>query len=163
MISKMIRYDIVLFAGEQEAFIDKLRDLGLVDITTTGWEPSEGDRALLAEIDAHNKAIEQLKSFAKSEVYQADAKAFASGKEAYDAYVAARDERTRLQQEIARLEKQADEVAPWGKFSAEDMQRLAERGITLRYFTAQSAVLRCVTLPLSLQLSISCLRSGVRR
>ena len=139
MISKMIRYDIVLFAGEQEAFIEKLRDLGLVDITTTGWEPSEGDRALLADIDAHKKAVEQLKSFANLEVYQADVKPFASGVEAYDAYVAVRDERARLQQEIARLDKQADEVLPWGKFSAEDMQRLAERGIKLRYFTTQPA------------------------
>ena len=57
MISKMIRYDLVLFAREQEAFIAQLRDLGLVDITTTGWEPSEGDRELLLSIDAHNKSI----------------------------------------------------------------------------------------------------------
>ena len=139
MISKMVRYDIVLWAGEQENFIERLRDLGLVDITTTGWEPSEGDRTLLTEIDAHNKAVEYLKSFAKSEEYKADAKAFASGKEAYDAYLAARDERVRLQQEIARLDKLAEEVAPWGSFTEDDVRKLAERGVTLRYFTTQPA------------------------
>ena len=139
MISKMVRYDIVLWAGEQENFIERLRDLGLVDITTTGWEPSEGDRTLLTEIDAHNKAVEYLKSFAKSEEYKADAEAFASGKEAYDAYLAARDERVRLQQEIARLDKLAEEVAPWGSFTEDDVRKLAERGVTLRYFTTQPA------------------------
>lgn len=133
----MVRYDIVLWAGEQENFIDRLRDLGLVDITTTGWEPSECDRTLLTEIDAHNKAVEYLKSFAKSEEYKADAKAFASGKEAYDSYLAARDERVRLQQEIARLDKLAEEVAPWGSFTEDDVRKLAERGVTLRYFTTQ--------------------------
>ena len=52
MISKMIRYDILLHAKEQERFVNELRELGLVDITTTGWEPTEADRALLLEIEA---------------------------------------------------------------------------------------------------------------
>ena len=59
MISKMIRYDIVLYAGEQERFINELRELGLVDITTTGWEPTEDDRAILLSIDV-NIEIEQM-------------------------------------------------------------------------------------------------------
>ena len=139
MISKMIRYDLVLYAGQQEHFIEKLRELGLVDITTSGWEPSDGDRALLTDIDSHNKAIDFLSSFKKSEEYNVGAELYASGKEAYEAYVEAREERTRIQQEVARLEKLADEVAPWGRFSAEDIARLTERGVTLRYFTAQPA------------------------
>ena len=139
MICKMIRYDIVLYAGEQERFIEELRELGLVDITTTGWEPSEGDRQLLMEIDARNKAVEQLKSFAASEQYVADADMLASGAVAYDAYVVAQEERTRLQQEIARLKKLSEEVAPWGRFSQAEIARLAEQGVQLRYFTTQTA------------------------
>ena len=73
MISKMIRYDILLHAEEQERFVNELRELGLVDITTTGWEPSDGDRALLLEIEAYNRAIEALGTFAKSEEFKAGA------------------------------------------------------------------------------------------
>jgi len=137
MISKMIRYDIVLYAGEQECFINELRELGLVDITTSGWEPSENDRSVLLSIEAHNKAVEYLKDFSKSSEYDANAQLFANGEEAYEAYVAAREERTRLQQEMARLQKLADDIAPWGRYSEEDITKLAERGITLRYFTTQ--------------------------
>lgn len=137
MISKMIRYDIVLYAGEQERFINELRELGLVDITTSGWEPSENDRAVLQSIEAHNKAIDYLKNFSKSAEYDANAQLFANGEEAYDAYVAAREERTRLQQEMARLQKVADDIAPWGRYSEEDIAKLAENGVTLRYFTTQ--------------------------
>lgn len=137
MISKMIRYDIVLYAGEQERFINELRELGLVDITTSGWEPSESDRAVLQSIEAHNKAIDYLKDFSKSAEYDANAQLFANGEEAYDAYVAAREERTRLQQEMARLQKIADDIAPWGRYSEENITKLAERGVTLRYFTTQ--------------------------
>ena len=140
MISKMIRYDIVLYAAEQQQFIEKLRDLGLVDITTTGWEPSEGDRALLQEIDAHNKALDFLKAFKNSEEYKADAVPFATGKDAYLEYVAARETQTQYLQDIARLEKLAQEIAPWGNFAQEDITRLAERGVTLRYFTTQSSI-----------------------
>ena len=41
MIGKMSKYDFVLYAAQSEDFIERLRELGLVDITTTGWEPSE--------------------------------------------------------------------------------------------------------------------------
>ncbi|MBP3433386.1 MAG: V-type ATP synthase subunit I [Alistipes sp.] len=133
----MIRYDIVLYAGEQERFINELRELGLVDITTSGWEPSENDRAVLQSIEAHNKAVDYLKNFSKSAEYDANAQLFANGEEAYDAYVAAREERTRLQQEMARLQKIADDIAPWGRYSEENITKLAERGVTLRYFTTQ--------------------------
>lgn len=139
MISKMIRYDIVLYAGEQERFVNELRELGLVDITTTGWEPSESDRTLLADIDSYNKAVEFLASFKSEADFNAGAMVYASGSEAYEAYTMARNESARIQQEVARLRKLAEEIAPWGRFSADDMSRLSERGLTLRYFIAQPA------------------------
>ena len=139
MISKMIRYDIVLYAGEQERFVETLRELGLVDITTTGWEPSEADRSVLFEIEARTKAVEFLSSFAKSKAFNANALPYATGEEAYECYTAAREDRQQLQQEEARLRKLADDVAPWGNFSASEIERLASRGVTVRLFTAQAA------------------------
>ena len=139
MISKMIRYDIVLYAGEQERFVETLRELGLVDITTTGWEPSEADRTVLAEIEARTKAVEFLSAFAKSKAFNANAMPYASGEEAYESYTAARDDRQQFQQEEARLRKLADDVAPWGKFSAKDIDGLASRGVNVRLFVAQPA------------------------
>ena len=139
MISKMIRYDIVLYAGEQERFVETLRELGLVDITTTGWEPSEADRSVLTEIEARTKAVEFLSAFAKSKAFNANAMPYASGDEAYECYTAARDDRQQLQQEEARLRKLADDVAPWGNFSAAEIDRLAGRGVNVRLFVAQAA------------------------
>ena len=139
MISKMIRYDIVLYAGEQERFVETLRELGLVDITTTGWEPSEADRSVLFEIEARTKAVEFLSAFAKSKAFNANAMPYASGEEAYECYNAAKEDRQQFQQEEARLRKLADDVAPWGKFSVKDIDRLASRGVNVRLFTAQTA------------------------
>lgn len=139
MISKMIRYDIVLYAGEQEHFVEELRTLGLMDITTTGWEPSECDRALLLNIEAYNKALEFLATYRTSAEYNANVDICSNGVEAYECYDKARSERQRITQEVARLEKLADEVAPWGNYSLEDIARLSEQGVAMRFFMAQPA------------------------
>lgn len=136
MISKMIRYDIVLFAGEQERFIDELRELGLVDITTAGWEPSEGDRALLLDIESRVKAREFLSAFRSSGEFVGSAMAYASGNEAYEVYVNARERRQQLQQEVARFEKLASEIEPWGSYSYETIANLSKQGVSMRYYMA---------------------------
>ena len=138
MIARMSKYDFVLYAAQREDFIGKLRDLGLVDITTTGWEPSEEDRQLLLDIEGCTKAAEFLKSFrADGERCDAGAAAFASGEEAYAHYAAAQRDAAAIRAEIARLEKAADELRPWGPFDVARTERLAEEGIVLRYFFTQ--------------------------
>ena len=43
MIAKMSKYAFVLYAAQSDDFIGRLRELGLVDITTTGWTfPQDG-------------------------------------------------------------------------------------------------------------------------
>ncbi|MDE5707411.1 MAG: V-type ATP synthase subunit I, partial [Alistipes sp.] len=86
MIAKMSKYDLILYAAQCDDFIGKLRDLGLVDITTTGWEPSDEDRQLLLAIEQHARAVEALERFRGSDRFSADAGAFASGEEAFEAY-----------------------------------------------------------------------------
>ena len=89
MISKMTRYDFVLYGAQADDFIEQLRSLGLVDITTTGWEPSDEDRGLLLDIDAHNKAVDYLRGFVKSDAFDAAAKPYADATEAFKAYMQA--------------------------------------------------------------------------
>ena len=136
MIAKMIKYDLVLYAAQSEDFIERLRELGLVDITTTGWEPSEADRQLLLDIEGCAKAAEFLKAF-RAEEGRCDAQAapFASGEEAYARYAAAQQQAASIRAEIARLEKAAEELRPWGAFDAERLQQLSDQGIVLHYFS----------------------------
>ena len=106
MIARMSKYDFVLYAAQSEDFIARLRELGLVDITTTGWEPSEEDRQLLLDIEGCTKAAEFLKAFRADRSHDAlRGEPFASGREAYEHYAAAQREATAIRTEIARLEK----------------------------------------------------------
>lgn len=88
MIVKMMKYDIVLLAAERERFIDTLRGMGLVDITTTGWEPSDDDRQLLTDIESRVKALDFLTTFVGGDDYESGTGPLAKGT-AYETYVAA--------------------------------------------------------------------------
>ena len=141
MIARMSKYDFVLYAAQSGDFIDRLRELGLVDITTTGWEPSDEDRQLLLDIEGTAKAAEFLKTFrADATRCHAGAEPFASGAEAYGHYAAAQREAAALGAEIGRLEKTADELRPWGAFDAERLRALAGEGIVVRYFFTQANI-----------------------
>ncbi|WP_290017503.1 V-type ATP synthase subunit I [uncultured Alistipes sp.] len=134
----MSKYDFVLFAAQSADFVDRLRDLGLVDITTAGWEPSEEDRQLLLDIEAGTKALDFLKAWAgESEHNQTGAQPYASGEETFRQYAAAQRALAASRTEIARLEKSAEELRPWGEFDVARVQKLAGQGIVLRYFSAQ--------------------------
>ncbi len=138
MIAKMVRYDFVLLRGQSDGFIDRLREAGLVDITATGWEPTEEDRLRLQEIEGRAKAIDSLSAFAESESCDKTAEPYATGREAYESWRSATQQAAALQQEIARLEKSAEELRPWGRFSGRVIAELAGQGVSLRLFTASA-------------------------
>ena len=136
MIVKMMKYNIVLFSAERERFIERLRELGMVDITTSGWEPTEADRELVTAIESRTKALAALAQFANSEEYTAGTKAIEQGK-VFESYLAAQAAIAAAKSENARLEKSLEEWLPWGDFDCSTLAKLAESGIVLRYFTTQ--------------------------
>lgn len=136
MIVKMMKYNIVLFSAERERFVERLRELGMVDITTSGWEPTEADRELVAAIESRTKALAALEQFAAGEEYVAGAAAIEAGK-ALEAYHEAQATIANVKAENGRLQKLLDEWLAWGEFDCSTLTKLAENGIVLRYFTTQ--------------------------
>ena len=138
MIVKMMKYNIVLFSAERERFVERLRELGMVDITTSGWEPTEADRELVTAIESRTKALAALEQFANSEEYLAGGARLEKG-EVFEAYQSAQATIAAAKSENARLQKMLDEWLAWGDFDCSTLAKLAESGVVLRYFTAQKA------------------------
>ena len=136
MIVKMMKYDIVLFAAERDMLIKSLRELGMVDITTTGWEPTEADRSLLLEIESRNKALATLDAIIKEEK---STTVTVNGADVYATYTAAQAEIAAAKGEIARLEKGVEEWSAWGDFDVDHLAALAKAGVVLRYFTTPTS------------------------
>lgn len=138
MIVKMNKYTLVLYHKAQEEFLQRLQELGVVDITTTGWEPNEGERALLQEIEAHKEAAEQFATLAKKEGFVVG-EPYATGEEAYDHYRQAATKIEALNNQIAKAAKEAEELAMWGEFSPEAIDRLAAEGILLHFYSCYTS------------------------
>ncbi len=136
MIVKMLKYQFVLFAGECDKFVESLCDLGMVDITTSTWEPSQEDHELILSLEAHTKAETKLSEFLKSESFSPTAKVYNSGAEAFEAYMAVSSQIADYDSQIEKLSATAKEIEPWGEFSSESLQQLDKEGIKLNYFVA---------------------------
>ena len=139
MIVKMMKYNIVLFSAERERFIERLRELGMVDITTSGWEPTEADRELISAIENRTKALAALEQFAAGDDYVAGGVKLEKGK-VFESYLSAQSAIAAAKAENARLEKTLEEWIAWGEFDCSTLAKLAESGVVLRFFTAQRAI-----------------------
>ena len=135
MIVRMMKYDIVLFAAERDRFIESLRQTGMVDITTSGWEPTESDRALLLDIEARTKALVAIDSLSEDATTTQSVEA----ERAFECYTEAQSAIAAAKGDIARLEKSLEEWTPWGDFDMEQLAELAKAGVTLRYFITSTS------------------------
>ena len=113
MITQMKKYTFLVFHREYEAFLEQLREAGVVHVTekAAGMAEDEHLQQLLTETDKTRKLIAQG---APDQLLQ---------------------EKAALEQRIAATKKEADKMAVWGDFSAERIENLKKAGYTLRYFT----------------------------
>lgn len=137
MIVKMNKYTLVLYHKAQEEFLARLQELGVVDITTSGWEPNEREREVLSEIEAHKAASEAFAALKKQPKYLGG-EPFASGQEAYENYRNASAAIDSLGVQIAKAEKEAEELSMWGDFAPESIARLEAEGILLHFYSCYS-------------------------
>lgn len=118
MITQMKKYTFLVFHREYEAFLEQLRELGVVHVT----EKAEG-----MTDDTHMQALLQKADNTRKLLSQG----------APDQLL---NEKTALEQRIAATQKEADRMAIWGDFSAKRMEQLQQAGYTLRYFTCPKKV-----------------------
>lgn len=135
MIVRMKKYDLVLFAGQKDDFLNRLQDLGLVDITVRGWEPDEKERELLVSIDRHRAAVSRLRAMAGEEAVKT-AVPYPTGEQAYAEYSKASAEEDRITAQIAQDRKDAEYLSNWGEFDPAKIVELERRGVKLRFFHA---------------------------
>lgn len=113
MITQMKKYTFLVFHREYEAFLEQLREVGVVHVTqkAAGVADDAHLQELLAKADNARKLIAQG---APDQLLQ---------------------EKAALESRIATTQKEVNKMAIWGDFSAERIAQLKEAGYILRYFT----------------------------
>ena len=129
MISPMTKYSFILLNGEQEGLLERLQEIGLVDITRS-VKPVDGQSAaILGDVERRQGFIQALGKLAFPEGLQA---APVEGDLA-DATGNALKHLEELKEQLAVSEKEAAASKPWGEFSPEMLKKLSDAGYPVQF------------------------------
>lgn len=129
MITPMTKYSFILLNGEQEGLLEKLQEIGLVDITRSIKPVDDHTESLLAQY----KEIDQtIKDISRIEVPEGTLTVPAEDDLLpYSKYVLS--EYSGLMDKLREDRKEAAAASVWGKFSKEDLDLLERQGLKLHF------------------------------
>ena len=129
MISPMTKYSFILLNGEQEGLLEKLQEIGLVDITRS-VKPVDGPSGeLLRAVEQRKELVQSLGKIFFPETLQP---APIEGELTY-ATAAALDTLEQLGERRKDLEKEAAAAEPWGAFDPELLRKLSDAGVPVQF------------------------------
>ena len=62
MITPMVKYTFLLLKSDQERFLAKLGEIGVVDVTVSDWRPDEEQQRLIGTMSAYDAVLAKLKN-----------------------------------------------------------------------------------------------------
>ncbi|MBO4328956.1 MAG: ATPase V [Bacteroidales bacterium] len=131
----MTKYDFILLSGDADAFLKKLQEQGVIDITRSLKPVDERSEKLALRADIYRKALAALKNVAPAEFAEKT-----SGDLAVNVLDTLKKKEEDLDQ-LAQLEKELEASRPWGNFDVDGIKRLADRGLKLHYYKAKTSAM----------------------
>ena len=128
----MTKYDFILMSGDMDAFLEKLQKIGLVDITRSTKPVDEHSENLSSRVGVLNKALGLLKDVKPAEFAEKGSADYASD------VIETVSEIEAMQARILVLQKEADELVPWGRFDKASFDKLKEQGLKLHFYKARA-------------------------
>lgn len=148
MIREMTRYSFLLYHNDLDSFLVHLRELGMVDITTSSWVPSEKDKELLDRIQTYAKVDRAMASVAMDDdLYETqhenrceieDHAEFRSTEEAVDNFIKAKDLMESVDASIDKFRREIKDLEVWGDFNPSLIEKLKGEGLILRFFSVDA-------------------------
>ena len=132
MVTEMTKYDFILLSGDMDAFLQRLQSIGLVDITRSTKPIDEKSEKLSSRAGVLRKALSLLKEVAPAESPLKLPADCASD------VIETVSEIEAMQARIPQLQKEAEELKPWGRFDKANFERLKERGLKLHFYKAKA-------------------------
>ena len=130
MVTKMTKYSFIMLAGQTEDFLNRLQELGVVDIKRSLKPIDENSTELLTEADRAKKALSILKN-CKAEPQ----KGFTFEGNAVDKVLETEEAVASSGSEVSAAMKQVALCEPWGEYSSKDLQRLESQGLKVRFYS----------------------------
>lgn len=137
MIHKMTRYSIIAFQPELMDFLDRLQELGVMDITRSFKATDETSTRLLDSTTSEKKLIKRYKNFLKNLPEETPAEEIITCTEECDIFnriEALLDSALSLKQELYAAIRERDNALLWGNFDPADVERLQKAGFTPHFY-----------------------------
>ncbi len=135
MITKMKKLDFLVFHREYDAFLEQLRSLGVVHVSTIKQGTAAPDTALGADLKTLARLQTALAAF--ENVKQTDGNAAdgsLSADEVLERYDALMNTRAALEQSLQVLSRERAQLQPWGDFEPSKVELLEEAGYMLGFY-----------------------------
>ena len=132
MVTEMTKYGFILMSGEADAFLKKLQEIGMVDITRSVKPIDEQSEKLSSKADIYRKAIVALKEVEPAEFAEKTYGDLAAN--VLETVNGIESDRNQLSQ----LRRDLEECQPWGNFDVNDIERLAKQGLKLHFYKAKT-------------------------
>ena len=152
MITKMTKYDFLVFHAQYDAFLEKLRNVGVLHVATL----EEGDAnlelirekiALQARIDkqietasALINAYNSVNDASPLVLAPAASLSISDGLTLLEQFEKKQAEAEALRQDVVTAEREQQRMAPWGDYSALQLARLANAGFKIGFYTCASRI-----------------------
>ncbi len=131
MIVPMLKYTFLVYHKEYEGFLKELGKLGLVHVIEKSYEETDKLRekkAFLCELDNEIK-------FLKKRNIPANEKTSGDGVVLLREIQSLMEEKEKNKQQQLALKKDINLLEPWGNFQPEDVKKLQEANLSVRFFT----------------------------
>jgi len=129
MIAPMTKYSFILLKGDQEGLLEKLQEIGLVDITRSVKPIDDKSAAILADAERKHALLQSLD---KVEIPEGLAPTAVSG-DPEETAKAALDCLAELEEALKAAEKEAAASEPWGEYDREKLRAVEDAGIPVHF------------------------------
>lgn len=130
MIEKMTKYNFILLRGEEEIFLQKLQDLGVVDITRSSKPIDDNSADMLTRAQELKQAKDILESTSFEGMKAAKVESTDPAADVFELSETLKN----LSRKKEELNKEIAEREPWGYFETEKLEGLEKLGYRIRYY-----------------------------
>ena len=130
MIAPMTKYSFILLKGEEKGLLERLQELGLVDITRTVKPVDETSAALAAKVERMDGIIAGIR---QAEIPEGTSAGTCPERDLVQLADETLTHFSESAKTVGQLSKEVEVLQNWGHFEPEVLQKLADAGVTLHF------------------------------
>ena len=136
MIVPMHKFSFLVFHQDYSDFLEKVQEIGVVHLIEKQDEVSD---EILEKYDLISNIQSVVKQLTKRGVEEKKPQKDPDGRQAFEEVSALYQKLEEKFQQLTLLQKEISHVRPWGDFSKKTLEKLAEEGLHVRFFTSPTS------------------------